>query len=409
MELDLNRNRALFFFLNKLYKGDHSTRSFSKTELFKLLDFFNLKQSELIDIFADTTDTLAGTYAYEDDKFKEMIIPLFIQNVIKYKAIAEYNLNKITTKSHIRLSRSNKPSKFTPKPDILDFFIIENYKKFINTYTLQDDLWPYVNIPLINVPDLKTLGVVINLHGSIQHNPPQLTTHQPDVVIQKYNMSGYGSVCYSGDMNDDEVKILAKHTLTQHQFTNCINRDIYIDHTKHLILKYPQLYHPDISCQLAVKTKFYDKIFQPEIKRNLNHLIFIRYDGTKYVDINLLTCSQNELFRFFYGNVIKQIMNKIDELHQRKKTKLSDLIPNFINEREFNLTTSKIFDFITLAKERFNIDKANIIDLSCSPIPASHSDESFHGYKTTPGLIGDDVSHGGKRTRRTRKNRKKLI
>ncbi len=399
MNLDLNRNDALYFFLGKLYKGDFSNRSFSKTELFKLLEFFYLTQSELIDIFADTTDTLAGTYAYEDDKFKKSLIPLFIQNVIKYKAIAEYNLNKIKIKTHQRLLTLKKKTKFKPKPDILDVFILDNYTKFINTYAMQDGIWPYVNIPLINVPDLNTLGVVIHLHGSIRYNPPRLTTHQPDnVVIQKYNLAGYGSVCYGTNMTDDEVKILAKHTLTQHQFSNCINRDIYIEHTKRRVLTSPELHYPDISCQLAVKTKFYDKIFETEIPRNINHLIFIRYDGTKYVDINLLNCSQRELVGFFYG------MNKIDEfVHLIKKTKISDLIPNFINERdnaEFKLTTSKIFEFITLANERFNIDKANIIDLSCSSIPS---------YSEKPGPISDDVWYGGRRTRRTRKNRKKLI
>ena len=164
--------------------------------------------------------------------------------------------------------------------DMKDHFLLNYYNDFIKKFEMSDDIWPYVNVPPITAPELNTLGIVIQLHGSIRHSIPKPTTHTPsDVIIQKNNLSGYGSVCFITPFKDEEISILANQTLTQHQFTQCINHELYLEHVRRspFNIYYDPLFHPTQPCGLIQTLQYYDKFFSPEKEQNINFLIFTRY------------------------------------------------------------------------------------------------------------------------------------
>lgn len=382
--LNLNKNGALALFLYKLYGDDEDPVTFTKKNLYELLSIFEQTENIIDTLYDQRVKEFETVY-----RIKNVMIPLLIRDVISTKSISDFR-NQIIEENGKRL--------------LLHHFNQLNYEKFIETYSQSDGIWPYTFVQLTSLPDTNTLGVVINLHGSIV-TPFQFTTTQPAVTIQKFNLSGYGSVCYSSAMTDEEVKILANHTLTQYQFSNCINKQLYVKHTFKSMLKGPKLHHPKRSCQMVVeKKKYYEKLFEKgTIAENMNHIMFVRYDGQQYVDINLLTCSEEALNLFFYKDIEQQ-----QEQEQQSKRRKLDLIRDFIKMRDQHnyLSTSKIFDFITLAKECFGIDRANIIDLSCSVINATTGDESSYGFNVNPGSIPPDVGYGGKRTRKRKKRKR---
>ncbi len=124
-------------------------------------------------------------------------------------------------------------------------------------------------------------------------------------------------------------------------------------------------------------TKFYQKDYSTD--QLYRYIIFTKHVNHVLIKINIIDCTEDELFHFFKSNVNRNL---------RKR---------FIQERK-HINTHTIFDLIQLASKQLGITKAYIIDHSCNVVRPGHFDTraKCNGYVVDDTCLDEDVGFGGK-------------
>lgn len=234
--------------------------------------------------------------------------------------------------------------------------------------------------------DKNLLGICINTHGKIRSNSgiPIKNENFPDVYITKTNLSSYGCVSFINEVitpktiNTDIDKSLKNFRFCKQEYLTKLS------HIQLLNSNDLPLFDTKGSCQTFEGIKeYYEKLYEKQ------YIIFaIIVDGIRR-EINIANCTNNELYDFF----TKDIRN-----YDITDTDIRSICDAFIIKSMLFVTTTFIFELISLAKEVFKITKVNIMDKSCSVIEPSESDTEVHdGYLIHPKHLSKEIGFGGKR------------
>ena len=236
------------------------------------------------------------------------------------------------------------------------------------------------------------LGIFMLVHAKFSMDSdrqPFITNNYPQgVEIIKQNLGAYGCVSfpyYKSHANiNNYVDKLSKKSI--YFDTTCENPDDYLMYANNQV-KFPMntkwipLHKQEGTCkQFQGITKFYQKDYSTD--KLYKYIIFTKHVNHVLIHINILDCTEDELFHFFKSNVNRDLRNKCKR---------------FIQNRN-HITTHTIFNLIQLASRQLGINKAYIIDHSCNVIPPRHFDTRVkcNGYVVDDTCLDEDLGFGGK-------------
>ena len=304
------------------------------------------------------TTSMLQTYLHESLMFKGIpISPEYLYQQFDTIKIKSLILDLLFKKSII-VSEAIHDDRET-----IEFQLITNFI-FIYGRSLGPSAPPRLTVPInpdLPGPDTITLGVFIHLHGEIKvdsHFEPIQNTNYPNVTIRKQNIAAFGCSSSIFPMYTlDEIDDLVEYTLLDYRFRSCINKKQYIQSTRSVEHDFYQFHREKGSCELIEDiTNYYEKIYTVEKD---SYFFLIKNDDPYgvlkfYRKVDLVHCTKDELYRFFYS--------------PKKKFPVTQILEDIIQNRT-TFTTTQLFNLIKLASETLHISKVNMIDTSCNVIP----------------------------------------